>query len=218
MHDDSSALLEFSNSPVKVGRIFRVACCIHCPVLQRLIASCPIHRSRRDEEELLDPETENEARMEVRTLLLYHKRRCNAECLSPTPQPVEVLPSFNLWLADHCRWQRLNNSLERVTAVHDGGDGDIAGPGHDAKGIHLDLVHDVIGTQGWDLARMTQLPPADGQNLHSPSLTLPGHTDSQSTFIRSIIIYPALIVQRAGLNLIVQAFFLTHSPEAMSVG
>ncbi len=73
------------------------------------------------------------------------------------------------------RWQRLNSSLERVTAVHDGGEGRAAGPGDDARGIHLDLVHEVVGSQGWDLARMTQLPPPRSLFLHCYFLYQLGH-------------------------------------------
>ena len=64
--------------------------------------------------------------------------------------------------------------------MHDGGDGETAGPGHDANGIHLDLVHDVVGTQGWDLARMTQLPPAEG--LSPPPFLLPPQSHILSLF------------------------------------
>lgn len=62
-----------------------------------------------------------------------------------------------------CRWMRLNNSLERLSAVHDGDLGvQNEEAGNDAAGIRLDMVHDVTGTQGWELASMSQLPSAGG--------------------------------------------------------
>lgn len=53
------------------------------------------------------------------------------------------------------RWQKLNQSLERVSAVHDGAADSCEG---DAAGIKVDIVHDVSLSQGWEPARMTQFP------------------------------------------------------------
>ena len=76
------------------------------------------------------------------------------------------------------RWQRLNRSLERVSAVHDGHVGpevseqDLSG--NDRAGITLHRVHDIVCTQDWGLARMTQLPPGHCLLLNTIS-KLPSH-------------------------------------------
>ncbi|KAK9843831.1 hypothetical protein WJX81_008228 [Elliptochloris bilobata] len=54
--------------------------------------------------------------------------------------------------SDERRWQLLDRSLERVTAVHDGGAaGGGNGPG-DARGIALDAVCEAGGARGWGSA------------------------------------------------------------------
>ena len=55
------------------------------------------------------------------------------------------------------RWQKLNRSLEMVTAVHDGGPDAGAVASGDAAGIRIDALHEVGGTHGWDMPCMTQL-------------------------------------------------------------
>lgn len=58
-----------------------------------------------------------------------------------------------------CRWQKLNSSLERVSAVHDGC---LDGQQEQDKpaGLVLDAVHDVTMSQGW-VGRMTQIPSGE---------------------------------------------------------
>ena len=50
--------------------------------------------------------------------------------------------------SDERRWQLLDRSLERVTAVHDGGGAAGGSPG-DARGIALDAVCEAGGARGW---------------------------------------------------------------------
>ena len=68
------------------------------------------------------------------------------------------------------RWQKLNRSLERVTAVHDGGPDAGAMASGDAAGIRIDALHEVGGTHGWDMPCMTQLIACSaGGLLHATS-------------------------------------------------
>ena len=66
------------------------------------------------------------------------------------------------------RWQSLNRSLERVTAVHDGGgppqkQGDAAAG--DYAGIALEAVTDVGDQQGWGCTQVTPITLGSFQTL-----------------------------------------------------
>ena len=66
--------------------------------------------------------------------------------------------------AQPCRWQRLNRSLERVSAVHDGGENARSGAaanGSHARGIAVHAVKTVSATQGW---ACTQVTPEQASN------------------------------------------------------
>lgn len=68
------------------------------------------------------------------------------------------------------RWQKLNRSLEKLSAVHDGDADPDVGDAGDAAGIKVDAVLNVSSSQGWESARMTQLP---GSRLHLVAVSCP---------------------------------------------
>ena len=70
--------------------------------------------------------------------------------------------------SDERRWQLLDRSLERVTAVHDGGDTHGGAPG-DARGIALDAVCEAGGADGWGSAVECQGEPGPGLGSGSGS-------------------------------------------------
>ena len=75
------------------------------------------------------------------------------------------------------RWQNLNRSLERVSAVHDG-DGAAAAsaaaeaaPAGDSAGIALDAVRDVGGGLGWGCTQA--LPQQSSSQPDTPDAPVP---------------------------------------------
>ena len=103
--------------------------------------------------------------------MVVHVLRLLASSAPHDPKSDAMMTSPTGWLL-RCRWQRLNRSLETVTAVHDGGSGVTEGrAGADncrGGGIAVHAVKEVGAQLGW---ACTQLAPDQAPTfLQAPGL------------------------------------------------